>query len=205
MSQYRSVGTRQCIVEAATALFSKHGYRGASVREICTRAGVSANAITYHFGSKEQLYRYILNRFNSLQLEHTKTALSADPRSRQEFEIRVELFFAQLLEVYLENRETLLVIYREIEQLLPDGDNGFIREMAKTNYAVSQFIKRAINLGFVGADVDPDIVAGILLDRLLNQAHFAHTHKMFFNVSTLEPEYRAYWVRTTLKIVFNGI
>ncbi len=197
--------TRQSIVEAATALFSEHGYRGASVREVCSRAGVSANAITYHFGSKERLYRDILDSFASLQLEHAKTVLSADPRSRQEFVIRVELFFEQLLDAYLENRETLLIMFREFEQLLPHAEDGVVGEMLKTSYAISEFIKRAMGLGFVRADVDPDIVAGLLMDRLVNQARFAHAHEMFFNTSTLDPAYRKHWVRATMQIVFDGI
>ncbi len=199
------MSTRQSIVEAATALFSEHGYRGASVREVCSRAGASANAITYHFGSKEQLYRDILDSFASFQLEHAKTVLSADPKSQQEFVIRVELFFEQLLDAYLENRETLLIMFREFEQLLPYADDGVVGEMLNTSFAISEFIKRAMALGFVRADVDPDIVAGILMDRLLNQARFVHAHEMFFNTSTLDPEYRKYWVRATLQIIFDGI
>jgi AcrR family transcriptional regulator len=205
MSQTRSIDTRESIVEAATSLFSLHGYRGASVREICSRAGASANAITYHFGSKEQLYRDILDRFASLQLEHAETLLLADPKSRQEFVIRLELFFGQLLEAYLENRETLLILVREFEHLLPYGDDGVIGEMLKTSFAISEFIKRATDLGFVQADIDPDIVADLLVDRLLNQARFVHAHERFFGSSTLDPEYREHWVRATLRIVFDGI
>jgi AcrR family transcriptional regulator len=140
------------------------------VREICSRAGASANAITYHFGSKDQLYRDILGSFASLQLEHATKALSADPSSQQEF------------------------VIREFEQLLPHGDDGVLGEMLKTSFAISEFIKRAMDLGFVRADVDPDIVAGMLMDRLLNQARFVHAHEVFFNTSTLDPEYRAHWV-----------
>ena len=197
--------TRESIVEAATAVFSQHGYRGASVREICSRAGASANAITYHFGSKEELYQQILDSFASLQLEHAKAVLSAEPRSQQEFVIRLEVFFEQLLDVYLENRQTLLIFFREFEQLLPHGDDGVIGEMLKTSFAIAEFIKRAMDLGFVRADADPDIVAGLLIDRLANQARFVDAHESFFNASTLDSGYRAHWVRATLRIVFDGI
>ena len=77
--------------------------------------------------------------------------------------------------------------------------------MIKTSYAIANFIKRAMALGFVKSDVDPDIVAGLLVDRLLNQARFVDSHDFFFGTSTLDPEYRAHWVRATLGIVFNGI
>jgi AcrR family transcriptional regulator len=202
MSQNRPVGTRQSVVEAATALFCEHGYGGASVREICSRAGVSANAITYHFGSKQQLHRHILDNLASLQLEHAKNVLSADPKSRQEFVIRVELFFEQLLDVYLEKRETLIILFHEFERLLPHANGGVIGEMLKTSFAIAQFISRAKELGFVRADVDPDIVAGLLMDRLLNQARFVHAHAMFFNTSTLDPEYRGAGGGARQRLVF---
>ena len=205
MSQTRPISTRQSVVEAATAVFSQHGYRGSSVREICSRAGVSANAITYHFGSKEQLYRHILDSFASLQLEHAETVLSADPRSQREFVVRMEFFFEKLLDAYIENRETLLIMSREYEQLLHKGNDGVVGEMVKTSFVIAKFIKRAIGLGFVRADADPDIVAGLLVDRLFNQARFVDSHKALFDTSTLDPEYRAYWVRATLRIVFDGI
>ena len=175
------------------------------MREICSRAGASANAITYHFGSKEQLYRHILDSFASLQLEHAKAVLSAEPKTQQEFVIRLELFFEQLLDAYIENRQTILIMFREFEQLLPHGDDGVVGEMLRTSFAIADFIRRAMDLGFVRADADPDIVAGLLIDRLLNQARFVDAHEIFFSASTLDAKYRAHWVRATLRIVFDGI
>jgi AcrR family transcriptional regulator len=205
MSQTKPNDTRQAVIDAATTLFGQHGFRGASVREICTRAGASANAITYHFGSKESLYHHILDSFASLQLEHAKT-LAADPRSIEEFEVRFELFYEQLLDAYIENRETILIFFRQFEQLVGnDRHDGVIGEMVKTSDAIAAFIRRAMALGFVKPDVDPDIVAGLLVDRLLNQARFVGAHDVLFSTSTLDPEYRAHWVRATLGIVFNGI
>jgi hypothetical protein len=57
----------------------------------------------------------------------------------------------------------------------------------------------------VREDVDTGIVAGTLLDRLLNQAQFAHTHERFFKVTSLDPDYRAYWVRASLGLVLDGM
>jgi len=150
------------------------------VREICSRAGASANTITHHFESKEKLYRHILDTFASLQLKHAKTVLSEDPGSQQEFVIPLEVFFEQLLDVYIENRKTLIIMSREFEQLLPHGEDSVVGEMVKTSFAIAKFIKRAIDLGFVQADADPDIVAGLLVDRLLNQARFVDPHNLFF-------------------------
>ena len=48
-------------------------------------------------------------------------------------------------------------------------------------------------------------MAGLLVDRLLNQARFVDSHNLFFETSTLDLDYRAHWVRATLGIVFDGI
>ncbi|MGR3342678.1 MAG: TetR/AcrR family transcriptional regulator [Paracoccaceae bacterium] len=205
MSQSRSMTTRQSILDAAVTEFWEHGYRGASVRDICARAGASSNAITYHFGSKQKLYQEILDRFAVLQLEQAHMALSGELRSQEEFEVRLEMFLTQILVTYLDNRETLLIALREFEQLPPQSDGSAIRELIEINHSLSNFVQKAKDQGFVREDVDTDIVSGTLLDRLINQARYAHTHEQFFSVTSLDPEYRAYWVRASLGLVLDGM
>ncbi len=54
------LATRQHLLEAAGQVFAEVGYRAATVREICERAGANIAAVNYHFGDKEQLYRAVL-------------------------------------------------------------------------------------------------------------------------------------------------
>lgn len=49
--------TRRKIIEAAISLFGRHGFEGASTRDIAARAGVNAPALQYYFENKEGLYR----------------------------------------------------------------------------------------------------------------------------------------------------
>jgi AcrR family transcriptional regulator len=55
-----SAATRQSLLKAATVLFAEHGYDGASVRAIVSRAHANQAAINYHFGGKEGLYLEVL-------------------------------------------------------------------------------------------------------------------------------------------------
>lgn len=48
------------ILEAAEAEFADAGYQGASMQAIADRAGVPKANVHYYFGSKEQLYRQVL-------------------------------------------------------------------------------------------------------------------------------------------------
>lgn len=51
--------TRQKLLLAGARLFAEHGYRGVSVRDLCTEADVNIAAINYHFGGKQELYHAI--------------------------------------------------------------------------------------------------------------------------------------------------
>ncbi|MFI7618411.1 TetR/AcrR family transcriptional regulator [Nonomuraea terrae] len=48
--------TRQAILDAAVAAFTRHGYDGVGVRDIASNAGVTAMLINRYFGSKERLF-----------------------------------------------------------------------------------------------------------------------------------------------------
>ena len=55
-----SKATREKIIRAASRAFARHGYDGASIRIIVAAADVNQAAVNYHFGSKEGLYRAVL-------------------------------------------------------------------------------------------------------------------------------------------------
>ena len=57
-----AAASRTAILDAAEALFAHHGYRATSLSEVGRRAGVSRGTPGYFFGSKEQLYRVVLDR-----------------------------------------------------------------------------------------------------------------------------------------------
>jgi AcrR family transcriptional regulator len=61
--------TRQQLLEAAGEVFAEAGFRNATVREICRRAGANIAAVNYHFGDKEQLYKELLSYAHGKTLE----------------------------------------------------------------------------------------------------------------------------------------
>jgi AcrR family transcriptional regulator len=52
--------TRDKLIEAAGFVFAERGYRAATIREICRRAGANVAAVNYTFGDKMGLYTEVL-------------------------------------------------------------------------------------------------------------------------------------------------
>lgn len=50
------------ILNAALDVFSKNGFRGASINEISERAGMSTPSMLYYFPNKEEIHRELLSR-----------------------------------------------------------------------------------------------------------------------------------------------
>jgi TetR/AcrR family transcriptional regulator len=90
--------TRERIVAAAVEAFADKGFHAASTREIAGRAGTNQGLITYHFRSKDALWRAAADRiFGRLRAElgERLAALpSDDPRERAREAIRAFVRFA---------------------------------------------------------------------------------------------------------------
>lgn len=52
--------TKRGLLEAATVEFAARGYEGASLRQICSRAGVTTGALYFFFENKEDLFRQVI-------------------------------------------------------------------------------------------------------------------------------------------------
>ncbi|MDC4232255.1 TetR/AcrR family transcriptional regulator [Actinomyces sp. B33] len=57
-----STSTREAILEAVMGLIAEYGYTGFSLRDIAREVGVSHPAVVYHYPSKEELLRTVIER-----------------------------------------------------------------------------------------------------------------------------------------------
>lgn len=58
--EHRSARKRRAIIDAATAAFLEHGYRGTSMDAVAAAAGVSKQTVYQHFGDKQRLFRELV-------------------------------------------------------------------------------------------------------------------------------------------------
>ncbi len=110
-----TIETRRRLLEAACAVFAEHGFRGATVRDICTRAGANVAAVNYHFRDKEGLYAAVLQQLFSTALEKYPPLLDVAPDAPPERRLHafVRSFLLRLLD---QGRESWLgkLMAREI-------------------------------------------------------------------------------------------
>ena len=99
MTRTRARGTRaprgearDRIVAAAIEAFAEKGFEAASTRDVAKRAGTDQGLVTYHFPSKDGLWRAAADRLFSVmgqRLDERMAALAqADPRTRVRGAIR---------------------------------------------------------------------------------------------------------------------
>lgn len=89
--------SKHLILEAAEVLFSERGFEKTSLQDICDLAGVARGTPGYFFGSKEGLYRAVLNRAfeDSLALVHQLQIMVQSPDVQPRFllQFAIEQFF----------------------------------------------------------------------------------------------------------------
>jgi AcrR family transcriptional regulator len=80
--QQRAIDTREQLIAAAAKGFAKHGFEGVSTRMISKAAGVQHTLITYHFGTKEGLFRAVMtdmhNKYRQKMDERLKHVRKSD-------------------------------------------------------------------------------------------------------------------------------
>lgn len=118
--------TRARLLDAAREAFSQHGFQGATVRDICRRAGANVAAVSYHFGSKDDLLAEALNFAQLKSLQATNTKAGECP------EVRMRLFIRNFMLMLLDEEN-------------PSSQCRIMaRELADPTPALDQIVREAI-------------------------------------------------------------
>ena len=94
----RSVDTRRRLLEAAGEVFAEHGFRVATIQEICRRADANIAAVNYHFSDKEQLYHAVIRYAEDECGGDHPPELPADAPAEERLHAHVAWFLLHLLD-----------------------------------------------------------------------------------------------------------
>ena len=102
------VSSREGILEEAERLFGAYGFDGASMRQIAEAAGVPPALVSYHFGSKEGLYRAVFDRRAPTVVEQRLAGLSiamSEPDLDRRLELVVKALVFPMLKLRAHDRD----------------------------------------------------------------------------------------------------
>jgi AcrR family transcriptional regulator len=164
---------RRQLIDAATWVFARKGYRHAGISDIIARAGVARGTFYLYFKSKQDVFLAIVNDIHSritraladADQSGAVDAHATDPQSILRASARRWLAF------FAEHRDAAMVILKEASSIDPRFEKGFgdLRQSAATFFAAR--FKRLQELGLVRASLSPELFARLQLgmfDELLN-------------------------------------
>ena len=91
----RHGATRDRLLHSATEVFAEQGYRGATIAEICERAGANIASVNYYFGDKQRLYTEVWH--SGLEAANERYPLDGGLSEGAAPEQRLAVFIAAML------------------------------------------------------------------------------------------------------------
>jgi len=153
---------RERLLKAGIDLFARNGYAATSVREIVAKSGVTKPVLYYYFGSKEGLYKAIIEE---ALIKHQTLLNEILSRSGSALD-RLFFLFEQVLREVRENRELVQMIH-SLRFGPPQGAPQV--ELKQFGDRMIETIKTIYLEGLAQESVvafDPDTVASTILAML---------------------------------------
>ena len=157
-SRQRGEDTRRRILDAALELFAADGFDGASTRTIAEHAGVNLPAIQYYFGSKEGLYRAVVEEI----IEHMEAGVVPLAESTLRKLDSGQLSRRQLVELLCSMLDTVIVLM--LDESVPNREarqKFFARMEAEPNPALDA-LQDSVMRHVCGPCA---AIVGVLMDR----------------------------------------
>ena len=156
-----SSGTRDDLLRAARVCVREQGLAGATSREITAEAGANLAAITYHFGSKDELIAEAL--FGEIE-RRVRPALQGLEAAGDPAQLMLQTVQALLVEFERSKRDTL--VYLEA-LLMATRDAGYRRRALKLYRSVGDelaaLIAALVADGAIPDWVEPEPMASLIL------------------------------------------
>lgn len=131
-SKEKNISSRQAkILEAATAVFTRYGYKKTSLDDVATAAGLSRQGLYLHFASKAELFRAVVRHFlEQSRLERIKVLFD------KEMEVEKRLLEAFVVshgvKVGSDNfQELFAAVYQLVGDVVHESENQFAAELAR--------------------------------------------------------------------------
>lgn len=163
---------REQILGTAVELFSKHGFRGTTTKEIARASGVSEAMVFKHFATKDELYGAILD--NKACQGEMQFPWAEDSEIQQAMEKRDDYAVFYNLALHAMNKHQAdtgflrLLFFSALEE--HDLADRFFQEFVTKIYEfISSYIKKRQKEGAM-RDIEPRIAVRAFLGMMIHQS-----------------------------------
>nr|WP_286673925.1 MULTISPECIES: TetR/AcrR family transcriptional regulator [unclassified Clostridium] len=179
------------IFNSSIEVFSKSGYRGATMDEIATTAGLAKGTLYYNFNSKEEIFNFIVD--NGLKLLNDEIA-AVNELNDDAIEKLKQICKIQLTFLYEHNSFFRVVM----SQLWGDEERQFIlREKVKSHIKeIEMYIQMGMKEGCIRKG-DSEVMAYEFFGTLCSTA--------IYELINIEKVSLEDIINKTLEFIFNGL
>ena len=177
----RSARRRQAIIEAATEVFVRHGYLGATMDQVAARASVSKQTVYKQFGDKQHLFAEIVLDTTVGVVDRLSSAVASTLQDAQD----VRKALRDLADGFLRGllRPDVLRLRRlviaEADRFPEVGAAWFDRGFERALVILGESLQRLADRGLLHNLGDPTLAAyqfaGLVMYQPMNQVMFAGT------------------------------
>ena len=155
--------TRARLIEVATRLFQERGSDEVTVRRIATAAKIEAGSIYYHFSSRDQILRAVLERGVASAREEVVAAIAEAGNDSSPL-LRLRAAFGAHLKYIL--RHHFLSRLRSIRRLPKRLRDRHIQQERDYAAIFADLLAEAARKGLLRSDFDPSVVRMLAMGAL---------------------------------------
>lgn len=185
--------TKERIMKIATDIFAHKGYTATSTREITRKAGVNLSMISYYFGSKEGLFKAIIE-------ESFKPILAFIEEKNKKSESALQCLedYFKFIQHHAQDKCRSLFLAKLIS-------SPFFEFVAQ-NYSskIFSFVKDTLEKGIAQGIFREDLNAQYVCISLLSMLNFYVTHKQMLEKVVQITDKEDYFTHA-FKLFLNGI
>jgi AcrR family transcriptional regulator len=152
--------TKAKIFVNAARLFAEKGYNGVSMREISERSAVSKPTIYYYFGSKEGIYRQLLDEGIRHCTGHFREIQSLNLPVREKLVLIVDALFEDAF-MYPDLTKFFINLFMISENL--DFLGSYHADALDQTQVIMEVVKDGVAKGELSRETDPALIAEILV------------------------------------------
>ncbi|WP_042462192.1 TetR/AcrR family transcriptional regulator [Neobacillus dielmonensis] len=146
------------IIEEASKLFFKNGYRNTSMKEIALQLNVTHPAIYYYFKSKDEILETILKNVLNRAETYLSKILSLKQPAHEKFHMIVE----QHTLAILDNKIEMGIFFEEQKNLPGSITQETVKRINQYYQTITGVYREAMDQGYF-ANIDPPVAVQLIL------------------------------------------